>query len=116
MNAKCVRDSHGKRSHDSRHVEDHCDSDSEHKELHEPCDLASKKKENRDYSDDPEEQRPEKGLQVCHKPRGAERDRGGRGKQVRWHRYSGCGERGVRGFGAEGAAIMTTARVAWSPH
>src|SRR5215467_5950061 len=115
MHAECVCYSHRERSYDSRDVKDDRDSDREHEELHKPNDLAGEEKEYRDDPDNPQEQRPEECLQIRHEPVAAERDRGCRSEHVRCHRYSGCGERDLRGSVACEGDLMATTRAAPRP-
>jgi hypothetical protein len=57
-NARCDR------LNNARRVENDGNGDRQHDELHEANDLAREEKEDRDYTDDPEKNRPEKSLQI----------------------------------------------------
>jgi hypothetical protein len=112
MDAEGMRDSHRERSHDAGNVKDDRDGDGEHKELNKPENLPGEKKKDRDDPDDPEEQRPEEGLQIRHKARAAQRNVGCRGDYVHGHHYSGCGERELQEFSRSTDGVMARASAA----
>src|ERR1700722_18431229 len=102
VNPECVGYPRGQQLNDVRSVENHCDQDGQHHELHEPGDLASKEEEQGHDAYEAEEQRAEKALQVFDETLSVDRRLPGRSDDDRYGHYPSLPWTSVRLRGRNG--------------